>query len=152
MSLSAWEQQALESIKNGLAESDPELAALLSTFSRLASDEEMPHREKARAVSRRAFRRLRHARRRSHLRRVRQRLAVRGTTLLLLWLLTTAALIAIALVFTVGGNRGTCREETAAMICVGQAPGHSTGSSSDSTAPDQVSDQGAAGIVGPPSW
>ena len=46
MSLSAWEQQALESIRNGLAGSDPELAALLSAFSRLASDEEMPDRER----------------------------------------------------------------------------------------------------------
>jgi hypothetical protein len=129
MSLSAWEQQALESIKKGLAGTDPELAALLSVFSRLASDEEMPDREEARAVSRRAFRRLHRARRRSHLRRVRQRLGVRGAALLLLWLLATAALIAVALALTVGGNRGTCTE-TAAMICAGPAPGHSPGSPS----------------------
>ena len=151
MSLSAWEQQALESIGNGLAGSDPELAALVSAFNRLASDEEMPDREKTRAVSRRAFRRLRRARWRSHLRRARQRLGVPGIVLLLAWLLTTAALIAVALAFTVGGNRGTCTE-TAAIMCVGPAPGHSPGSPSHSTPTGQVSDQGAAGLVGPPSW
>ena len=132
MSLSAWEQQALESIKNGLAGSDPELAALLSAFNRLASGEEMPDRERAPAASRRAFRRLRRARWRVGLRRARQRLGVQGTALLLLWLLTTATLIAVALAFSVGGNRGTCTE-TAAMICAGPAPGHSQGSPSDST-------------------
>ena len=51
MSLSAWEQQALDSIKDGLAGSDPELAALLSAFTQLASGEEMPDREKVRAGS-----------------------------------------------------------------------------------------------------
>jgi len=151
MSLSAWEQQALESIGNGLAGSDPELAALVSAFNRLASDEEMPDREKTRAVSRRAFRRLRRARWRSHLRRARQRLGVPGIVLLLAWLLTTAALIAVALAFTVGGNRGTCTE-TAAIMCVGPAPGHSPGSPSGSTTTGQVSNRGAVGIVGPPSW
>lgn len=151
MSLSAWEQQALESIRNGLAGSDPELAALLSAFNRLASDEEMPDREKTRAGSRRAFRRLRRARWHASLCRVRQRLGVQGAALLLLWLLTTAALIAVALALSVGGNRGTCTE-TAAMICAGPAHGHSPGYPSDSTTTGQVSDQGAAGIVGPPSW
>jgi hypothetical protein len=42
MSLSTWEQQALDSIKDGLAGSDPELTALLTTFTLLAADEEMP--------------------------------------------------------------------------------------------------------------
>jgi len=37
MSLSAREQQALESIEDGLAESDPGLASRLGIFSRLAS-------------------------------------------------------------------------------------------------------------------
>ena len=54
MSLSAWEQQALDSIKNGLASSDPTLVARLSMFARLASDEEMPPREKIQVGSRRA--------------------------------------------------------------------------------------------------
>ena len=44
MSLSTWEQQALDSIKDGLAGSDPELTALLTTFTQLAAGEEMPPR------------------------------------------------------------------------------------------------------------
>jgi hypothetical protein len=42
MSLSAREQQALNSIRDGLAGSDPELATLLATFTDQASGEEMP--------------------------------------------------------------------------------------------------------------
>ena len=68
MSLNAWEQQALDSIKNGLAGSDPELAALLSAFTRLASGEEMPDREKVPVRSRRALRRSLRGRRRSGVR------------------------------------------------------------------------------------
>ena len=48
MSLSAWEQQALDSIKDGLAGSDPTLVARLTIFTRLASDEEMPTRRRSR--------------------------------------------------------------------------------------------------------
>jgi hypothetical protein len=125
MSLSAWEEHALESIRNGLAGSDPELAALLSAFNRLASDEEMPDREATPAASRRAFRRLRRARRRSSVRRACQRLGFPWSALLLLWPLITAALIAVALTLNAGGNRGTCTE-TAAMICVRPASGQSS--------------------------
>jgi len=46
MSLSAREQQALDSIGDELAGADPKLASLLATFARLASGEEMPVREK----------------------------------------------------------------------------------------------------------
>ena len=42
MSLSAWEQDALDSIKDRLASSDPALVARLTIFARLASGEEMP--------------------------------------------------------------------------------------------------------------
>ena len=69
MSLSAWEQDALDSIKNGLADSDPALAARLAMFTRLASAEDMPVREKIQAVK------LGVARRR---RRLYQRLGVGG--------------------------------------------------------------------------
>ena len=151
MSLSSWEQQALESIKNGLTGSDPELAALLSAFNRLASDEEMPDREKTRAGSRRAFQRFPRARWRASLRRARRRLGVQGIVLLLLWLMTTAALIAVALALGAVGNGGTCTE-TAAMICAGPAPGHSPGSPSVRPTTSQATRQGAAGLVGPPSW
>jgi hypothetical protein len=48
MSLSAHEQQALESIGDELSVSDPELALLLTTFTRLTAGEDMPAREKTR--------------------------------------------------------------------------------------------------------
>ena len=141
MSLSAWEQQALDSIKDGLAGSDPELAALLSAFTQLASGGEMPDRERARAGSRRALRRLRRARWRSTARRVCQRLGIQQAVLLL-WLLTTAVIIAVALALSAGGDHGTCTE-TAAMICTGPTPGHSPGSPSHSTTTGQAAQQPA---------
>jgi hypothetical protein len=49
MSLSPREQHALDSIRDRLAGSDPELAALLATFTRLASGEGMPARGPVRA-------------------------------------------------------------------------------------------------------
>ena len=141
MSLSAWEQQALDSIKEGLAGADPELAALLSAFTRLASGEEMPGTERIRAGSWRTLRRLRRARSRSSLHRACQRLGIQRAALLL-WLLTTAALVAVALVLSAGGDHGTCAV-TAAVFCVDPAPGHSSGSSSQSTTTDRVPQQRA---------
>src|ERR1700742_938026 len=90
MSLSAWEQDALNSIKNGLADSDPALAARLAMFTRLASAEDMPVREKIQAVK------LGVARRR---RGLYQRLGV-GRAMLLLWLGTTLTLVTAALAIT----------------------------------------------------
>ena len=48
MSLTEPETQALGSIADGLAGSDPRLASMLTIFSRLAAGEEMPAREKIR--------------------------------------------------------------------------------------------------------
>src|ERR1700733_6490558 len=62
MSLSAWEQQALDSIRDGLTGSDPGLAALLVGFTQLADGEEMPARENIRTGSRRAICRPRRGR------------------------------------------------------------------------------------------
>ena len=136
MSLSAWEQQALNSIQEGLAGSDPELAALLSAFNRMASDAGMPDR-KMHVGSRRALRRLRRARWHARLRRACQRLGCRPPALLL-WLLTVAALIGvIELAVSFGGGPATCPREVV-TICTGPAPGHSTGpsgSTSTSRAP-----------------
>jgi Protein of unknown function (DUF3040) len=92
MSLSAWEQDALDSIKNGLADSDPALVAQLIMFTRLASGEDMPVREKLQAVKRQVARRRR---------RMYQRLGV-GRAMLLVWLVTTLTLVAAAL----AGSRG----------------------------------------------
>ena len=44
--MSERERQALGSIEDGLAGSDPALASMLGIFSRLTSGEEMPAREK----------------------------------------------------------------------------------------------------------
>lgn len=136
MSLSAWEQQILDSIADGLTVSDPELAALLSAFTRLASGEDMPDREKVLAGSRRAVWRLRRARWRSRSRRAARRLVWERT--FLLWLLTTAVLIAAAvtagaLSLGANGDGGTCTA-TVALVCVGPAPGHSPDSHSDPAA------------------
>ncbi len=125
MSLDAWEQQALDSIKDGLTGSDPDLAALLAVFTRLASDDDMPDREEIRPGSRRALRRLRRARWRAAFRRVGQRLGLQRAALLL-WLLTTAALIAVALALNDTGGHAPC----AGLVipaCAVQAPGHSAG-------------------------
>jgi len=48
MSLNEPQRQALGSIEDGLAGSDPRLASMLNIFSRLAAGEEMPVREKIR--------------------------------------------------------------------------------------------------------
>ena len=48
MSLSASEQQVLDSIEATLTSSAPKLASLLAIFGRLASGEEMPVRERVR--------------------------------------------------------------------------------------------------------
>jgi len=90
MSLSAWEQDALDSIKEGLADSDPALVARLAMFTRLAAGEAMPVREKIQAVS-----------------RLYQRLGV-GRTMLLVWLVTTLTLIAAALASSRASGPGTC--------------------------------------------
>jgi hypothetical protein len=95
MSLSTSEQQALESIKNGLASSDPTLVARLTMFARLASGEEMPACEKIHADSRQPAR------------RAHRRLGLQGAALLL-WLVTTVALIAVALVYSRDGGHSTC--------------------------------------------
>ena len=64
MSLTEPETQALGSIADGLAGSDPRLASMLTIFSRLAAGEAMPVREKTRARRERpAARRPRRARR-----------------------------------------------------------------------------------------
>jgi hypothetical protein len=142
MGLSAWEQQALNSIKSGIAGSDPELAALLSGFSRLASGEEMPDREKVRAGPRW----LRRTWQRSSLRRAYQGLGFQRAALLWLWMLTTAALIAAVVVLSTGSDHGSTCAETIAMACAGPAPGHSPGSSSPSTTIGQAPQQPSASI------
>ena len=108
MSLSAWEQNILASIKDRLAESDPALTARMAMFTQLAAGEAMPVREKLQAASRQAVQRG--ARRSSRLYR---RLDL-SRTMLLVWLVTTLTLIAAALA-TSRASAGTCAGSTSAL-------------------------------------
>ena len=117
MSLSAWEQQALDCIEDELAGSDPKLASLLATFARHASGEELPVREKIPNLA------LRRGNVRRPARRLFPRLGVQQT-MLLLWLTVTIALIAVALVLNRDSRNGLCPESWA-VACTQQAPVHS---------------------------
>jgi hypothetical protein len=114
-SLSTWEQQALDSIKDDLASCDPALVGWLAIFTRLASGEEMPAREKVQAGSRQVVRRSRPEPR--HTRRPNRRLGLQQAAMLL-WLVITVALIAIGLASNHGGSQGTCARSWAAS-CIG---------------------------------
>lgn len=130
MSLSAREQQALYFIEDGLAGSDPGLASLLATFSRLTSGEEMPAREKilpARWRDPRAALRLRRHLGLQH-------------AMLLLWLLIAFAMIAVAVV--IGGGGGTCQEPWP-TVCTASVTAHSSPPVAGRTAADPA--LGAAG-------
>ena len=102
MSLSPWEQDALDSIKTGLADSDPGLVERLAMFTRLAAGEAMPVREKLQVASRQAVQR---GARRS--RRLYRRLDL-SRTMLLVWLVTTLTLISAALASSRASGPGTC--------------------------------------------
>ncbi|HEY7431160.1 MAG TPA: hypothetical protein VH641_10560 [Streptosporangiaceae bacterium] len=135
MSLGEWERRALTAIEAGLARSDPALAALLRTFSRLVSGEAMPVRAKIQALRRRAARRHSTARLRAAARR-RARpvtaLMQPGSPLLrrgwlqvmpLLWIVISAGLIAVALALSTGEQgRGSCTPSMG-VVCGGQAAG-----------------------------
>ena len=110
MSLTEPETQALGSIADGLAGSDPQLASMLTIFSRLATGEEMPARQTTRArYGRPAVFRPRRARR--HPRRgiavphARRRYARLGwpQALLVLGAVISAALLTAALALTASG-------------------------------------------------
>jgi hypothetical protein len=123
MSLSTWEQQALDSIKGELTDSDPRLVTLLTTFSRLASGEAMPVRDKLRAGTRRITR-YSHRKQRRCCRTGACRNSVRRHrrfrlqyALILAWLVITAGLIAMTFTLGYGGGHGT-----AAQTCSGAWP------------------------------
>lgn len=143
MSLSAWEQQALNSIKDGLADSDPDLAALLTTFTELASGEEMPTLEKIRVSSPRMIQRSRRYTRRHSRARLcwyarRVRLHLSAWYAVLLWLLITAALIGIALALSRGGGQAAC-PETLSTFCAHSIPAPSSSLVSHGVAVHHVS-------------
>jgi hypothetical protein len=113
MSLSAWEQQVLDSIRDGFAASDPQLTSLLSAFSQLASEEEMPVREQIRGGSPRALRRSLHRQHgrpvggRRHSRRPPWRLGLQQGALLL-WLVVTVTVMVVAVTMNRGTSPGSC--------------------------------------------
>ena len=132
MSLSAQEQQALDAIEDGLAGTAPELVRLLATFTRLASGEEMPARERIRPAGRLAAQRIGQGTRRVLVRRL-----GRQQAFLLVWLVVAIALITVALVLNRSAiRRGSCTTSWP-VVCAGQAfagrdglvtpPGLSTG-------------------------
>jgi hypothetical protein len=114
MSFTELEMQALASIEDGLAGSDPRLAGMLGIFSRLAAGEEMPAREKTRVRrGRPAAHRPRRARRYPRRdtafpqpRRLYPRLGWQQA-MLLLWTVISAALLTAALALTTSGHK-TC--------------------------------------------
>jgi hypothetical protein len=123
MSLSAFEQHELQCIENSLADSDPRLASLLATFTRLTAGEEMPARERIQAgrrlgPGRRRRRRPRPGARGAAIARPPRRVAWRRIGPVL-WVLLAIGLIAGALAATGGGGRA-CNGSTA--VCAGLAP------------------------------
>ena len=84
MSLNKPEMQALSWIEDGLAGSDPRLASMLNIFGRLAAGEEMPERENIRG------------------RRLYPRLGLQQA--MLLWVVITAGILAVALVLNTSGH------------------------------------------------
>jgi hypothetical protein len=110
MSFTELERQALGSIADGLAGSDPRLASMLTIFSRLAAGEEMPAREKTRVrrgrpAARRPRRARRHRRRGIAFPLARRRYARLGwpQAMLVLGAVVSAALLTAALALTASG-------------------------------------------------
>jgi hypothetical protein len=116
MSPTGLERQALGSIERGLAGSDPRLASMLNIFSRLAAGEEMPVREKIRVrrgrlPAHRPRGARRHPRRGTafpQARRLYQRLGWQQA-MLLLWVVISAGLLAVALVLNNSGHKACIR-------------------------------------------
>ena len=122
MSLSAWEWQALNSISDQLADSDPQLTALLIAFTELASDESMPARERVRPSFRRAVVRS-YRKRRCHGWALAFRMYQYPMSwwALLLWLLVTVALISVAVALSRSGGHVACTGYWSA-VCAHPAP------------------------------
>ncbi len=131
MSLSAREQQALDSIHEELAKSDPQLTAILAAFTRLVSNEDMPTRETIRQSSWRAiggsWRRRRDGPRSAANRWTRppRRRPSFTQAVLIMYLLITAGLIVMGVVLGPGSSHSGC-PSLLAMPCASPAPAHSS--------------------------
>jgi hypothetical protein len=95
-----WEHQALDSVQSALGHTDPKLASLLATFTRLAANEEMPAHEKVRSPLGHPPHRHRSRPRRGeapHRHRSLQRAVI------LTWLIAFIAMISVAVILSRGG-------------------------------------------------
>jgi hypothetical protein len=118
VSLSSWEHEILGRIAKELTGSDPKLTSLVKGFNRIVAAEEMPSRPGLTSVRR--------SRKPGGYRRKRRHTAKSSWFLMTLWFVTTAALIAVALVLNLfgpggGANRACVQARTAS--CAGDAPG-----------------------------
>jgi len=116
MSLNETERQALGSIEDGLAGSDPMLASMLNIFSRLVAGEQMPADEKIRVrrgrlAARRPRRTQRYPRRSVVVLQPRRPYPRPGwqRAILLLWVVISAGLLAIALVLDTSSHKACIR-------------------------------------------
>jgi hypothetical protein len=125
MSLSAREKHALDSIESSLVGSDPGLASMLDTFTRLTSGEAMPAGEK---VSARRGNRLQCQPTSGSTTRLAHRLG-RAHAAVLVWLVISLALLATAITLsrTGSGTRETCGVSLN-PACGRPAPMHRPGS------------------------
>ncbi len=110
MSLSPRDRQALDSITDSLTGSDPALARLLDTFTRLMAGEAMPSREQVDGRGRRI---------RQGVCRVGRRLGP-GGIMMILWLVITALMVSLAVVWG-SADRLPC-EASPATDCAQHAP------------------------------
>jgi hypothetical protein len=122
MSLSAWEQQSLDSIRDGLTGSDPELSAMLTTFTRLTAGEDMPVRATLRARSRRAIQRSRRRARRGRDQVGQAYLRIRSRYAVLAWLLVTMVMIGVAVALSQGDGQSACSGSWWGAACASAAP------------------------------
>jgi hypothetical protein len=122
MSLSAWEQQSLDTIKDRLTGSDPELAALLITFTQLTAGEAMPVRATLRARSRRAIQRSRRRAYRGRDQVGQAYLRMRSRYAVLAWLLVTMVMIGTAVALSHGDGLPTCSGSWWHAACATAAP------------------------------
>lgn len=122
MSLSAWEQQTLDSIKDRLTGSDPELSALLITFTRLTADEAMPVRATLRTRSRRAIQRSRRRALRGRDQVGQAYLRLRSRYAVMTWLVVTVMMIGAAVALSRGPVNQPCSRSTFGAVCASAAP------------------------------
>ena len=124
MSPDSWEQRALDSIRDRLAGSDPELARLLTDIHQAGIGREMPVREQLRARSLRAIHRSRRKRGRSR-RGPARRFAAPGSRAgrAAAVALVTVGLITTAVTLSRSGSQSACIDRWPG-ICAEAAPAH----------------------------